>query len=660
MHAPQEKLVFRAMVYPGDLLMLTSAIRDLHLAHPGRFVTDVETTYEQIWLNNPYIKPVDRIETHRYLNVGYPPYSHREIFPEHLATRYHQKIEKLLSVPIPVTKPLPEIYVNETERNANPEKSLRLRKPYWMIVAGAKYDTTTKWWNPSYYQQVVDELEGKIDFVQCGSSEDWHPPLRGAVNMVGKTSIRELITLIYHAAGVLCPVTFAMHLAAAVPTSDGRPRPCVVIVGGRETPSLIQYPNHTLLHVLGQLDCCREKGCWRYVCQETDVRQNSNSKCEKPVQVNPSLRLPLCMEMITPSQVTAAILGYQPSKVSAFGIGKNSSRSTGNSSAKRFAYTHPRHLQEHYERAGGRNVYGRAIRNTNDFAELFKRKGPVELLIVGNLLDNTDELNEFCEKNNVDRVFGEFGWFPHYATEHADPEGYAWNSSLRRLTFSRLTQTQRIQVSRMKQEICSRSAGALPENVRKPFVLWPLQLLSDRVNRYDLNVRDWFELLLWTRQILPSTYQLVVKNHPVPSSQPRLEYVRSLPNTTVVDRSAPLHALIEQSSGVIGCNSTVLLESRLVFGKPTWAYGRSWYTGHPEIVFPVRPSEHLPNSELLGRSFDDPWLQDYADWIFWQLLARQYSIEEARKKPKSFLHWLHRRTARSFETLGEDVFYGDS
>jgi ADP-heptose:LPS heptosyltransferase len=658
MHVAKEKLVFRAMVYPGDLLMLTSAIRDLHLAHPDRFLTDVDTTCEQIWHHNPFITSVDRVDTHRYLNVGYPEYSHREIRPEHLTTRYHRQIARLLGVAIPVTRPLPEIYLAETEKNADPAKSLGLHKPYWVIVGGGKYDTTTKWWNPVYYQEVVDKLDGKIDFVQCGSSADWHPALRGAVNMVGKTDIREFITLIHHADGVLCPVTFAMHLAAAIPTRDGLPRPCGGLVGGRETPSLIQYPNHTILHVLGRLDCCQDKGCWRYVCQETNVRQVSTSRCEKPVQVSPTLKLPLCMEMITASQVTSAILGYYPRGISALGNGTHN-RGHGNS-AKRFAYTHPRHLQEHYERAGGQNVYQRAIRNVRDFTELFERQAPVALLLVGNLVDNADQLTAFCENHNVDRVFGEYGWFPHYSTEHADPAGYAWNSSLCQMSFLRLTQSQRLRVLKARRQILSRPRGRLPESVRKPFVLWPLQLIADRVNRYDLNVRDWFELLLWTRQILPTAFQLVVKHHPVPVQQPRMQYVQCLPNTIVVENSAPLRPLIEESSGVIGCNSTVLLESRLVFDKPTWAYGRSWYTGHPEIVFPVRLSERLPNSELLGKTFDDPWLQDYRDWIFWQLLARQYSTEDARKNPKSFLRWIHRRTAQSFASLGEDAFHGDS
>ncbi|MGB2663104.1 MAG: glycosyltransferase family 9 protein [Candidatus Acidiferrum sp.] len=658
MAKPKEKLVLRAMVYPGDLLMLTSAIRDLHIAYPNRFLTDVDTTSQQIWDNNPYITPVDRIETHRYLNVGYPAYSHGESCPEHLATRYHRKIGALLGLSVPVTKAWPEVYLSEEEKDPEFPRSLGLRKPYWILVAGGKYDTTTKWWNPSHYQDVVDRLDGRIDFVQCGSSEDWHLPLRGAVNMVGKTDIREFVRLVYHADGVLCPVTFAMHLAAAVPTVDGRSRSCVVIVGGRETPSLIQYPNHTLMQVIGQLDCCREKGCWRYVCQETHVHQVLNSRCEKPIQVTSSLKLPLCMEMIQPQTVVHAILRYYHGRPHATVKEWNGNGATHarNLPPRRFAYTHPRHLQEHYEKAGGENVYKRAIRNHNDFAGLIERTAPVDLLLVGNLLEAPEELACFCDQHSIDRVYGEYGWFPHYATEHADPLGYAWNSSLCQMTFSRLTRRQRVRVSHFRKQFLSQKAGPLPQTVQIPFVLWPMQLIADRVNRYDLNLSDWYDLILWTRQILPVGYQLVIKHHPVTSAQPRLDFVRCLPNTIILDKSAPLRSLIEQSAGVIGCNSTVLLESRFLFNKPTWAYGRSWYTGHPELVFPIRVSERLPNREMLGKPLDDPWLEDYATWFLWHLLARQYSTSEARKDPKGFVQWIHRRTAQSYAALGEDAF----
>ncbi len=47
------RLVLRSFQSPGDILMLTAAVRDLHAACPGRFQTDVRTSADAIWENNP-------------------------------------------------------------------------------------------------------------------------------------------------------------------------------------------------------------------------------------------------------------------------------------------------------------------------------------------------------------------------------------------------------------------------------------------------------------------------------------------------------------------------------------------------------------------------------------------------------------------------------
>ena len=39
------KLILRNFQSPGDIVMLTAAVRDLHRAHPGEFLTDVRTSF---------------------------------------------------------------------------------------------------------------------------------------------------------------------------------------------------------------------------------------------------------------------------------------------------------------------------------------------------------------------------------------------------------------------------------------------------------------------------------------------------------------------------------------------------------------------------------------------------------------------------------------
>jgi hypothetical protein len=49
------RLILRSFQSPGDVVMLTAAVRDLHAAHPGQFATDVRTSADGLWLSNPHL-----------------------------------------------------------------------------------------------------------------------------------------------------------------------------------------------------------------------------------------------------------------------------------------------------------------------------------------------------------------------------------------------------------------------------------------------------------------------------------------------------------------------------------------------------------------------------------------------------------------------------
>ena len=137
--------------------------------------------------------------------------------------------------------------------------------PYWIVAAGGKYDFTIKWWHFRRFQAVIDRFRDQIVFVQVGEAGHYHPPLEGVIDLRGKTTLRQLIHLVFRAQGVLCPVTLLMHLAAAVESGPGVPpeRPCVVVAGGREAPHWEAYPAHQFIHTVGALACCARGGCWR-------------------------------------------------------------------------------------------------------------------------------------------------------------------------------------------------------------------------------------------------------------------------------------------------------------------------------------------------------------------------------------------------------------
>jgi ADP-heptose:LPS heptosyltransferase len=308
-----KRLILRSFQSPGDVLMLTAAVRDLHRAHPGQYQTDVRTSADALWENNPNLTRLREGEPGvEQLDMHYPLVHQSSQRPYHFIHGYAQFLEQHLQVQIPITRFQADIHLAEHEKLLPAGLADHgIHEGFWIVVGGGKKDFTAKWWNPASYQKVIDHFQGAIQFVQCGEAGHWHPPLDGVINLVGKTSLREFVRLMYHAAGVLCPVTFAMHLAAAVPTRPGlaRARACVVVAGGRESPHWEAYPQHQFLHTVGALPCCAEGGCWKSRCQlvgDGDAKDRHNI-CERPVEIAPSLRIPQCMEMITPDDVIRRI-----------------------------------------------------------------------------------------------------------------------------------------------------------------------------------------------------------------------------------------------------------------------------------------------------------------------------------------------------------------
>lgn len=306
-----QKWIFENWLSPGDIVMLTAAIRDLHRAYPGSFITDVRTSCPALWENNPHLAPLDpKSRDVRSLICHYPLIHGCNRRPYHFIHGFVDYLNENLGLKIRPTEFKGDIHLSaeEKERPGPVEETLGEPRPYWIMAAGGKYDFTIKWWQHRRWQQVVDHFKRKILFVQVGESGHYHRPLRGVLDLRGKTTLRDLVRLVYHADGIVCPVTLHMHLAAAVPLPPGRKRlrSCVVIAGGREPAHWEEYPGHHYLHTIGALECCAEGGCWR----SRTVPRGDGSKLDRPqalcVDVTPG-GLPRCMHMISAEHVCAHI-----------------------------------------------------------------------------------------------------------------------------------------------------------------------------------------------------------------------------------------------------------------------------------------------------------------------------------------------------------------
>lgn len=315
------KLVLRNQQSPGDIVMLTAAVRDLHRAHPGRFLTDVRTSCDALWENNPWLSPLAEDDPEvESIDCEYPLIHQSNERPVHFVEAFPAFLSGHLGVPIESVAFKGDIHLAADERAwmSQVQEITGEPVPFWIIVAGGKNDFTIKWWDRARWQQIVDHFRGRIFFVQVGETHHVHPPLRGALDLRGQTDLRQLVRLVYHAQGVVCPVTLLMHLAAAVEVKGGRPknRPCVVVAGGREPVQWEAYPHHQFLHTNGALFCCDHGGCWKSrTVALGDGDEKDEQLCIDVVQVadapeQPARPLPRCMDMITADEAIRRIELY--------------------------------------------------------------------------------------------------------------------------------------------------------------------------------------------------------------------------------------------------------------------------------------------------------------------------------------------------------------
>lgn len=118
----------------------------------------------------------------------------------------------------------------------------------------ANFVSANKEWRVERFQQVVDALRCRFDFVQLGTASD--PPLSGVHDLRGRTTVRESAVIVAGSRAVVCQEGFLMHLARAV---DVR---AVVIYGGALDPAITGYTaNENLFTVMPCGPCWQRNRC---------------------------------------------------------------------------------------------------------------------------------------------------------------------------------------------------------------------------------------------------------------------------------------------------------------------------------------------------------------------------------------------------------------
>lgn len=297
-------LIFENNLPPGDVLVMSGAVESLHLAYPGKFITDYEGTASSIFDNNPFIRKLtgEVRKKARRISMQYPLVHQSNQKGVHFLQGYVEYLSQELDLPIPLAVNKPVLRLSPEEKAWLPQVEGTLKRPgkYWIINAGYKTDFSAKFWGLGNYQQVVDHFHGRILFVQIGelSNNHVHEPLKGVLDFRGKTDTRELIRLCYHAAGGLGPTTFFQHIMAALE------KRYFCLLGAREPVQWTSYPLQTTFHNIGSLSCAKTEACWKSRTIQLN-EGNNGSLCLQPTPGDDPV--PRCMAMIKPRSVIEAI-----------------------------------------------------------------------------------------------------------------------------------------------------------------------------------------------------------------------------------------------------------------------------------------------------------------------------------------------------------------
>ena len=290
----KRKIILKNGQSPGDILTMTRAIGDLKESYPN-YEIDVRTPAMQIFENNPRITLLDEDDPEvEVFNIGYNEINQSGWAGLHFTDAFRHDIEEKLGVPIKKTGIRPELWISDLEKSWWNQVHVEFGwdGPFWLLNAGRKQDNELKQYHR--YQEVVDllnkEFQGRVKIVQIGHKDHIHPKLRGVLNLVGKTDLRQLIRLAYHAHGTIGPLSLQMVISAALE------QPAVVIAGGKEGVRWHLYPHMRWLSSNGALDCAQWDGCWL---------GGEKGRCKHLVD-----DIPLCFQLITPSMISESVMMY--------------------------------------------------------------------------------------------------------------------------------------------------------------------------------------------------------------------------------------------------------------------------------------------------------------------------------------------------------------
>ena len=252
----------------GDNVICTGAVRNVRLAHPEiRFA--MPSANPELCMGNPDYEH----DCTLWRETGKITYGTLEDEQHgrwgNVVEGFTRSLCAILNLPlVPIRVRHPILVLDDSER---------LWASQWedCIMLNANCQKCSKSKGYPHWQEVVDMLDGHR-IIQVGGNEnrDISPNLRGVEDMRGRTTIRQLMAMVYGCRAVVSPPSCISNIAGAFSRRQ------VILNAGREPDVLLYYEN--AVHVSHRCECGWgvETGC--ISCRFDSTRRG----CPRPRRVD--------------------------------------------------------------------------------------------------------------------------------------------------------------------------------------------------------------------------------------------------------------------------------------------------------------------------------------------------------------------------------------
>lgn len=257
-------ILFTTNNHLGDAVICSTVLYNAKKSYPD-INFGFQTNYQAVFDNNPFISKCGHYDYH--IHLEYAPYSQRTGNGGNCVEAFNlnakRQLEQFLGRPYIFEKRVFDVYLNEHEKKNK-------YGDYILLNANCQTCSETKAY--PWFQEIVNARRN-LKFIQIGGKEDRdiQQTLIGTKNLRGKTTIRDLITLVSNAKVIITPPSAVVHIASAFPQVK-----VIVISGSREPEILTKYDN--TIHITSETCSPYNKnyGCMKFFMRKIDMRTCDN------------------------------------------------------------------------------------------------------------------------------------------------------------------------------------------------------------------------------------------------------------------------------------------------------------------------------------------------------------------------------------------------